>query len=370
MILDRKTIFRAFFFGAFLYLIFQLLKLLSPFFTALVAAITLALIFFPVHAAIRRRLAGWDSLAAGLSTALILLMIIVPLSFFTWILIQQAGALTPFIVDKTREWRTAPSLVTLLPPSLARLAEKIQVFTNAWQIDFRDLLLRNVDEIGKSLSSAGGRVVKNMLFLVFDFFVTAFSLFFLFRDGGRISRWIVELIPMEKEQKEGIVQRLGQTLSAVVRGVFLTAAAQGLLAGLGYAACGIRVSVFLGFLTAFLAPVPFVGAAAVWLPVSVYLVLSGAQTAGFLLMGWGALVVSLADNVLRPILIGGKAKLPVFLLFFGMLGGLQVHGPVGLLTGPLLIACALAFADIYRQQLLLSKTGDSPPDEPAVPFDE
>jgi predicted PurR-regulated permease PerM len=366
---DRKTVFRVFFFGAFLFLLYELLKLLSPFFSAILAAITLALIFYPIHAAILRRLGRWENLAAGLTTTIIMLMIILPFVFFLWHLIEQAGSLTPFIIEKTREWRSAPSLSALLPAPLARAAQKLHALAPSWRLNLRDLILDNADQLGRTLSSVGGRVIRNTLFLFFDLFVTAFSLFFLFRDGGKIARWIVDMVPMEPDHKQNILARLDQTLSAVVRGVFLTAAAQGLLAGIGYAVCGVRFAVLLGFATAFLAPVPLVGAVAVWLPVAAALFFSGSHGKAIGLTLWCALVVSLLDNVLRPILIGEKANLPVLLLFFGMLGGLQVHGPVGLLTGPLLIACALAFAKIYREQVLASRPPESPAGRPPPPPD-
>ncbi len=363
MTLDRKTVFRVFFFGAFLFLIYQLLRLFSPFFTSLMVAITLALIFYPLHNAIRARLARWETLAAALSTAVLLLIVIVPTGLLLWLLFQQSGHLSPFAVEKFQQWRNAPSLGTLFPGPLGKLALRFQAFLADWQIDLQDILLKNVDQLGAGLSSLGTGVVKNVFFVFFEVFITAFSLFFLFRDGEKIARWIVDLVPMESIHKDQILQRLGQTLSAVVRGIFLTAAFQGVLAGAGYALAGLRFSVFLGFATAFAALIPIVGAVAVWLPVNAYVFMKGETTKGVILLLWNALVVGVADNGLKPWLIGGKAKLPFFLLFFGMLGGLQVYGPLGLLTGPLLIACALAFAKIYREQMFSA----SRPADPSAP---
>jgi predicted PurR-regulated permease PerM len=364
MTLDRRSIFSAFFFGVFLFLIYQFFRLLSPFFGAFVVAIALALIFFPLHAAIRRRLAKWESVAAGVSTGLLLFMVIAPVALLSWLMIQQSSSLSPFALEKIQQWREAPSLQTLLPGHLGKIALRAQHFLASWEIDLQDILLKNLDQLGVELSTLGTRIVKNVFFVFFEVFITAFSLFFMFRDGEKIARWLVDLIPMESAHKDQILQRLGQTLSAVVRGIFVTAAVQGFLAGAGYALAGLRFSVFLGFGTAFAALIPLVGAVAVWLPVNGYLFMRGETTKGLILLVWNALVVSLADNVLKPYLIGEKAKLPVFLLFFGMLGGLQVYGPIGLLTGPLLIASALAFAKIYREQM--NSSAVRPPERPPV----
>jgi predicted PurR-regulated permease PerM len=180
---------------------------------------------------------------------------------------------------------------------------------------------------------------------------------------------VVGMIPMETPYKTHILGRLNQTLTAVVRGMFLTASAQGLLAGIGFAIAGVRFSVVLGFATAFLALIPFVGAAAVWAPVGIYLILKGAAYQGIGILLWGGLVVSMVDNFLRPYIVGEKAKLPIVFLFFGTLGGLQAYGPIGLLVGPLTVASVLAFAKIYSEQLTRTSIV-SPETHPAPPHKE
>ena len=127
-------------------------------------------------------------------------------------------------------------------------------------------------------------------------------------------------------------------------------------AGLGFAAAGLHFAVFLGFATAFTSLIPLIGAVAVWLPVTAFVFLKGAVAKSIALLLWNALVVSMTDNILKPYLIGEKAEIPISLLFFGILGGLQVYGVVGILIGPLMIASVLSFAAIYRD---LMKRPDS-----------
>jgi predicted PurR-regulated permease PerM len=361
----RRLVFRVFFFAVFLYLLYELMHILAPFFTALLAATTLTLIFYPVHARILRTFPTRPTLAATLSTAAILLIVIVPVSLFVWLLIKQSGAFYPFAKEWAQSIKAggAASFAASLPPSVQPLWERIDSYLTLWQIDPEDIFLKNVDLITGKISTFGTRIVRNLVLLGFDLAVTAFSLFFMFRDGRATVRRVVALIPMEQLHKEQVVTRLDRTLSAVVRGVFITAAVQGLLAGVGFAVAGLQFSVLLGFTTAFLAPIPFVGAAAVWVPVCLFLFLKGSVVKAALLTLWCLGVVSTVDNFLRPILIGEKAKLPVFLLFFGILGGLQAYGFIGILLGPLMIASLLAFAKIYREQFPAS-TPDAPPPAP------
>jgi predicted PurR-regulated permease PerM len=361
---DRQTLFKIFFFTVFIFILLQFLRLLWPFFTPLLAATTLSLIFFPVHRKIHSWMPSRPNVSAALSTLLILVIVVVPVLGLAWLLVKESAVVYPAAQQWVQSIRANPSegLLPELPAPMQRFWERASYYLTTWEVDPQDIFLKNVDQLGGRISAFGTRMIKNLLFLVFDVGVTAFTLFFFFRDGPRIGKFVTELIPMEHVHKQLVLGRLAQTLSAVVRGVFITASVQGLLAGIGFALAGLRFSVLLGFTSAFLALIPFVGPTFVWLPTAAYLFLSGSPVKGLLLFLWGALVVSLADNFLRPILIGEKAKLPVFLLFFGILGGLQMYGPIGILMGPLIIAGVLAFAKIYREQFHRPAAG-APPDD-------
>ncbi|MBI4395954.1 MAG: AI-2E family transporter, partial [Elusimicrobia bacterium] len=309
---NKQMIFRIFFFSVFLFLIFQFLRILSPFFTPIMAAITLVLIFFPLHARIRKQLKDKQSLAAAASTSVLLFIVIVPTILFVWLLVRQAAVIYPWAQERVQAFKAQPtaSLGNAFPAPFDRMGTGAERFLSYWEIDLNEIILKNLDQLGTRISAFGTGVVKNVLFFLFDLMVLIFSLFFLFRDGPNIMHKIMDLIPMEQTHKEHILLRLYETLSAVVRGVFITASIQGLLAGLGYTVAGIHFSVLLAFGTAFLAVIPFLGAAAVWVPVAVYLYLKGMVVKSVLLFLWGALVVSLVDNFLKPILIGEKARLP------------------------------------------------------------
>jgi predicted PurR-regulated permease PerM len=155
---------------------------------------------------------------------------------------------------------------------------------------------------------------------------------------------------MSAEHKRTIMRRLYETLTAVVQSMFLTAVAQGLLAGIGYWLIGnLRFSVFLGVLTGAASFVPMAGATLVWVSATIYLALTGEPTRAVLLALWGAGVVSVVDNLIKPLFIGGRAKLPTFLLLFAMLGALASYGFMGIFVAPVLLALLLSFVDIYRE---------------------
>ena len=148
---------------------------------------------------------------------------------------------------------------------------------------------------------------------------------------------------MTRENKEVVFQRLAGTVSAVVRGLVVTGGVQGILAGAAFWTLGVPYPLFLGLLIAFLALIPIGGAVLVWLPSAAYLFFSGSWGKALTLFLWGALVISMVDNFLKPLLIGEKTKLPTLFLFLAILGGLVFYGFIGVFLGPVILALFLTF---------------------------
>ncbi len=149
---------------------------------------------------------------------------------------------------------------------------------------------------------------------------------------------------------------------AAVRGAGSPAGqqAQGVLGGLGYWVFSVPFPVFLGLATAFFSLLPVGGSGLIWVPAAIYLFLKGTWIRGLLLLAWSAVVVSTADNVLKPALISGGTNLPTLFLFFGMLGGLQVFGILGFILGPVLLVMLATFLEMYLE--LSSPPTDRPGD--------
>jgi predicted PurR-regulated permease PerM len=347
---DRQSLFRLFFLGAFAYLIYQSLLILSPFGTALTAALIVTMVFYPLHA----RFLAWSrgpNRAASVSTVLALLIVIVPFLVLVWLLLAEAGAVFPHMRELFAQPVGAGSASGFVVPAvLAGWWARIQTFLAGWHIDLRAMALESVQQVGNSLTGIGAGILKNSVLVVFDIIVLVVAIFFFFRDGPQLVRAVVDLIPMEEADKHMVIARLDETLTAIVRSAFITATVQGTLAGVGFAVAGVGFPVLLGFTTALLALVPFAGAALVWAPVGLYLIYSGDQSAGIGILIWGAVAVSMSDNLVRTLLISGRTQMSLLLLFPGILGGIQVYGVAGALIGPLVIATLLAFARIYHEQ--------------------
>ncbi len=349
---DKAQVFSFFFFGILLFLLYQLLRILSPFLNAILAAATLALIFFPLNLWVRRSLASNRTAAAGLATLTALLTVVLPLLVFGWLLLRESRELYP----KTNQWLTTISQRDLQIP----VPEKLRDY---WDLDLREIVSGNIKNLQESIARSGTVILKNILFFFVNLAVVIIALFALFRDGERFLKWLIDILPMDQEYKHRIARQLYVTTMAVVRGLLLTAGMQGLIGALGYWLAGVPAPAMFGLLTSLAALVPFVGTSLVWLPLSAAMYFWKGPQTGLFVLAWGALAVGLLDNFIRPVLIGKGAKLPIFLLFLGIFGGLKAYGPVGIFLGPLLISCVIVFLQIYREHKNLPHL--PPPEPPA-----
>lgn len=344
---DKAQLFNFFFFGILLFLLYQLLHILSPFTGAILVSATLALIFFPLNLWVRRRVVENRTFAAVVSTLTAVLTVVLPLLIFGWLLLRESRDLYP----KTSQWLTTFSQRDLQ----VQLPETLKAY---WDLDLGDIVTANLKTVQETITSSGTVLLRNIFFFLVSLVVMVITLFVFFRDGERFLHWLIDILPMDQEYKHRIANQLYLTTMAVVRGLLLTASFQGLVGALGYWLIGVPAPALFGVLTSFAALVPFVGTSLVWLPLSAAMFFWKGALTGLVTLLWGAIAVGLLDNILRPILIGKGAKLPVFLLFLGIFGGMKVYGPLGLLMGPLLISCVMVFLQIYRETKNLPHAGE------------
>jgi predicted PurR-regulated permease PerM len=347
--MTRQQLFAAFFFAVFLFLLYQFYQMFRVFLVPLTWAALLALIFYPLHARLTALLRGRMGLASLIFTTAVILVVMVPTVLLSILLANQSADLyerTTEVLTSEQPQQWLDRMKALIP---VRVWDVVLPVLQRPDINLASLAKTGVSALSGFLVSQAAGVAKNVAAFVVNFFLTTFALFFFFRDGARMVKAIRDALPMEPEHKDLLLTRFYETVSAVVQGTLVTAAAQGVLAGLGYWALGVPFSLVLGCASAFLSLVPF-GTPVVWISVAIYLAATGSIWRALLLALWGALVVSMVDNVLRPLIIGGRTEIPTVLLFFGILGGLQAYGFLGIFLAPVVIAILVAFARIYKEQ--------------------
>jgi predicted PurR-regulated permease PerM len=189
--------------------------------------------------------------------------------------------------------------------------------------------------------------------------VMLFVLFFVFRDGDAAVDRIASLLPLERDRTDLLLSRMRESIFANVYGIFAVGIAQGMLTAVALVALGVGSALLLGIIAAVCSVVPLVGPSLVWLPVSISFFFSGNWIKGLVLIAWGLVVVGMADNIIRPLVVAGRVQLHPAVLLFALLGGVQQFGFVGLFIGPIGIALILSVIEMLREETV--RTSEKPP---------
>jgi predicted PurR-regulated permease PerM len=348
--MTRQQIFAVCFIALLLFLLYQIVIIFRPFLIPILWATIIARLGFPLNVRLTRLLRGHKAVSAGLLTLLILIIAVIPIVYLTFVLIQETGA--AYIAFS--EWvRTGGvNRVTQYLSQLPMIGGKAQEFVGRLVAggNLEGSLLEGGKTVSMFLLAHAADVAKNAFEFTIAFLVMIFTLFFFFKDGERLYRGLYRLIPLAETHKEKFFSRLDQTMAAVVQGTILTAIAQAICAGAAYWVLGVPFPMVLTALSALTSLLPYGGTALVWVPVAGYLLWTGSIWKAVAMLIWGILVVGLADNFLKPLLIGHGAQLPTLFLFFSILGGLAAYGFIGLLLGPLLLAFLITAIEIYREE--------------------
>lgn len=344
--LARRQVVVYFFFAALLFLLWQLYAVFSGFLVPMVWAAILAMLFFPLYRVVLGWCRGRETVAAFTLTLLITGGVLLPTISLSSVITREAIGLYQRASEYVSSGALAADVAQLQASRFGRWLQRLE----GYEIDWNAVARSSIDTAGALLVAQVTSVAKNVAVFLFDFTIMVFSLFFLFRDGERMYRAFRDMIPMDPVHKDAIFGVLAQTLSAVTQGMVATAFAQGVLTWVALWGLGLPYTAFLGVAAGVSSLVPFVGAAGVWIPCTVYLAATGDLVRALILLVYGSVVISMVDNVLRPLLIGGQTRLPTLFLFFGILGGVREYGVLGLFLGPVLLAIALAFIRIYQEQ--------------------
>jgi predicted PurR-regulated permease PerM len=348
---SRVQLFAAFFFTVFLFLLYQLYLFLSAFYAPLMWAGILALAFYPLTAWLARAFGGRRTLVALTLVLAVTIVAIIPSFLLGSLLVREATGAYRRLQEAVQQGEIVGLVEQIRGSRIGGLWTRVAPLFEQLSVDLSDLLLRATNWVSDQIVGQATSLARNVLFSVVNFLLMLVALFFFFRDGEAMAARLRDLIPMERAHKEAVFSRLYTTLTAVVQSMVVTAVTQGVLAGLGYWLIGgLTFSVFLGFITGLASFLPLAGPAFVWSGAAGYLALTGHIGAATGLAIWGGLVVSTADNWIKPLFIGGRANLPTFLLLISILGGLKTYGFLGVFLGPVVLAILFAFVDIYREE--------------------
>ena len=316
--------------------------LLKPFFSPVFWACVITILFYPLYQLLQDR---WNSrnLAALATLAVCIVVGVAPMLFLIKAMVGegqevyqlvQSGALDPAkYLDKVREGFPF-----------------VQGFLDRFNIDLsliKETLTKSAGTVSRWAAQNTLSIGQNMLQFFVSLALMLYLVFFLFRDGPMLIDLLIRALPMGDERERHLFNKFAEVTRATVKGNLVVAIIQGSLGGIIFALLGIKGAVFWGAVMVLLSLIPVVGASLIWGPVAIYLFAVGSWEKGLILTAFGAGIIGLVDNLLRPILVGRDTKLPDYLVLLSTLGGFALFGMNGFVIGPLVAVLFIAFWQIF-----------------------
>ena len=319
--------------------------ILEPFWGAIFWACAVTVIFAPVQRLIVRRIGERPNTAAGITLLICMAIVVIPVILLSMAFVSEgvqfyqrveAGEIDPRqILQRLRD--AFPWVDTLLV--------EFGIDTNNLKDRISEWMVSASQFLAKETFSIGQNTFSFLISLALMMYLT----FFLLRDGEQLVHLIVKALPLGDEREHALFQKFAEVTRATVKGNLVVAIVQGTLGGIIFWILDIPGPLLWGVVMAFLSLIPAVGAAIIWFPVCIYLYATGSWISATVLLGYGAIVIGLADNVLRPILVGRDTKLPDYVVLFSTIGGISLFGINGFVIGPLVAALFMATWQIFMK---------------------
>jgi predicted PurR-regulated permease PerM len=336
---------------------YLLYRIAQPLLVQIAWAALLAALLYPVHRWLTNKLRDRPSVSSGFISVGGAVALLVPFGLIATLFTRQAAQMLQRM-EAAAEQRHIEGLSDLLAlPVVTGLLDKLQEFVGVDPNQMVQWASNGAKNALEFLLQSSGNVFVGALGAVGNFLFIIFLLFFFLRDGARAVDILARLIPMPPDRRHQLFLNLSNVARAVVLGTLLVAVLQGTLVGVGFAIAGVPSAIVFGVLAMFASPIPFVGTALVWAPAAVVLFVQGHTGWGIFMVLWGVLVVSMVDNIVRPLFISGKTGVPTLFVFGGLLGGLAAFGSVGMFVGPLLLTLLVALIR-YADELV--REGERP----------
>ncbi len=227
-------------------------------------------------------------------------------------------------------------------------------------VDLPGLVRQGASRAGEYMAAGLGAVIRNIIVFLFELFVMLFALFYFLRDGDSMVDRFRHILPFEETMTERMLAEARELIFASVTTSLAIAAVQGIICGGAFAIVGLGSPIFWGVVMGFLSLLPVVGAWPVWIPAVIWLLSAGHAGRAIVLVAICGALGATIDNILRPVLLGGRASLNGLLVFISVLGGIAVFGVLGVVLGPIVVATAVGILDVYSGKDVVQRVPDAP----------
>jgi len=301
-------------------LIVMAYKIVAQFIPSLFIAAILTIIFYPIFKKINLFVKK-RGISAAITMLVIFMLITIPLLFMTGPIIRETTALQKAITSFNFDG----------------VSETIKDLTNI-NINLGLYVKEYSSKISGFLINATANIFLSIMSGLLQIFVIAFTMFYLLMQGPKVLKHIKKILPLAKESKNKLFKDVQDTTNGIIFGLVMSGLAQGIAAAVGLWLVGVPNAIFWGLMTTIVAILPAIGASAIWIPSSIYLLSLNRIVPAVLLLLYGAFFISSIENIMKPRWIGKKAKIHPIVILLGLLGGLSIFGLAGILIGPLILS--------------------------------
>jgi len=335
-----------FFLALFCISIFLLGNLIAPFTAIIVLGVVITNIFRPFFNGFAKRVS--PRMAAVITCIIVFCVVFIPVVFMVGILSKEALGL----YNLARDAVFSNQLIQVLENT--RALDRINDLltragvqkTMSWQE-----LLSPVSELGKivgfSLFQQARFITSNLLTLVFYFFLMLIVVFYMFMDGHRFIQYLYDLSPLQDAHDKKLIQKFNEMAGAVLIGNGLGGLIQGTAGGLMFWFLGLNSPFLWGVIMGFMAFLPIVGIGIVLVPTAVFFLLKSSVITGIGILLFYAVLSWGVEYIFKPKVVGDRVAMHPLIVFFAIIGGLQVYGLMGIIYGPLIATLFLTLSDIY-----------------------
>jgi predicted PurR-regulated permease PerM len=347
------TRFARLFFGVItLLVLYYSYLIVKPYLLDIFMALVLFFTAKPLYHALTRLLWGWKAMASALTCLILLLVILIPLFSLMGIIATQAVEFSSQ-VTKGMQYGDLWNWVNVKVGALKLYLIHLNLPVPPGDINLAEIVKTTVTKASSFVYTNAIGLIRGFTVFFFDLVLTLFIAFFMFLQGDDFITAIKGLSPLDPVHNDEILRETETTIKATLWGTVIVAVAQGALGGVGFLIFGLPQPAFWGTVMIPASVIPVVGSTIIWGPAAVYLLLTGKISAGVGLIIWGGVVVSVIDNLLKPILMKGSGETPSIFILFSILGGLTYFGMIGFILGPLILSFLLSLLRIYQKTILV-----------------
>lgn len=328
-----------FFFALFGVVALLTVGIMSPFVVPLFLGVVFAIVFAPIHRVVDKAIPRHPTLAALTSTLAVLILILFPLIILSFLLVQEVNDL--YITLSTGQ---GESMIRVFSEKVQYIGAKL-IPGFKFNINLVSLAQNALAWLWLNMSAFFSGIATFAL----DVLLLIVAIFFFFRDGGRLRKFIIAWSPLSDRYDQSILMKLETAVVSVVKGSLMTAAVQGILVGFGFTIFGLPSPILWGCVAAVAALIPLIGTSIITMPAAATLILTGHVGSGIGLVLYALVIVGLSDNILRPIFLRRSVDIHPFLILLSVIGGLSYFGPIGFLVGPIVVAFFFTLLEVYPE---------------------